>query len=249
MNITQEQEKIILELKERIEKASSEIDAVNSDNIQFIEFDDDKSPYKPFYPPMQENKYLRKLKEIIKDEKKEYSELVESIMREYDIRVAGAFRYRGFDDRVINLFASKSVSDFIEKLEIYVNALELWRDDEIDVFDETFMTEDFDSIEEANYIVKAYRIAPAWSDGYLEAVVKCETREEAGKVADFIYEKWGDFSVAGANINTEIEEVDSSTVQEIKDEMRADMTRLGEKDHDIDCCEVLDADDVLEDDE
>jgi len=227
VNITQEQEKEILELKEKIEEYATQISEVNPDNIDVVSD-------------------VEEMQEITKTKATEISA---SLIEKYEI----PFCYSQYvtataEEAFLKVLSSADIKQFIVALRNYESEMGWWTDNELDAFDDMERISDID-IDDANYIVKVYRIAPCWADGYLEAVVKCKTEEEAGKVADTVREKWGDFNIAGANVSTEIVKVNEETEREIKEEMRSDMTRLARNHHFIDSCEVLEASDVLELDE
>jgi len=234
--ITKEQIEKIEKIKEKIEKFAGQIYDVNSDNIESLSdfsYETDKT-------------YFEKMKEVMKEENRKISDLAVELVEKFDINVYGAFYYVGFVDKEMKIFESKTVEEFIENLEEYQKDLESWADDEIDCFDEAANITDID-LSDAEYIVKVYRIAPCWADGYLEAIIRCENEKQAEKVSEKVEEGWGDFGISGANVNTKIVKVDENTEREIKEEMRDDMTRLAKNNHLIDVCEVLDSDDVIDD--
>jgi len=117
-------EQKILELEEKIDELSADIEEVNEDNIQYIDVR---------YP----DKYYYLLTEVLDDEGKEISELAENILKKYGVVIPDALRYVGISEETINLFTARTVDEFIKSLEKYVDWLEEWRDAEVEAEEET----------------------------------------------------------------------------------------------------------------
>jgi hypothetical protein len=104
-----------------------------------------------------------------------------------------------------------------------------------------FVEDNIKSFElDTTYIVKVYRIYPAWADGQLEAIIKCKNEKEAKEVADYLQDM---------NIECKIEEVKKNTKEEILNRCVEDCFRLAKKHHDWKTLEIKSADEVLHEDE
>jgi hypothetical protein len=214
----------IEELRDEIEDYSSSIYEVNSDNV--LEVDPDDYPASEFALNMIQ-KYNITL----------YNDLVHSL-----------------DKEIENILKSENIHDFIKALDDYVSAIAEWAEGEEEQ-EEKYLKEEMiegkPDFSDANYIVKVWRRYPAWAEGQLEAVIKCKNRKEAEKVADYVWQHWGDFGIPGGNIGTKVYKVEDAgeIAKDILEELEEDTIRLSRKGHAPEKLKIMTAKEVFEGEE
>ena len=218
-NEEEKMREIIKELREIIEESVEKIKKYNADNISLIDDDDFESA----------------------------SEIVKKLVKEYNINL-----YYSLIKEPCSLFVllrSENEEEFLCNLEEYARDLESFAELEEQSFYQTEVRDNIDgSIEDisnAEYIVKVYQTHSSFSSTQLAIIVCCKSEDEAKKVADIIFETWGDYGIAGANVSVSIKQVDCETKKEILREYCEDMLHYYKNNHYIEHLRILNASEIL----
>jgi len=214
----------IEELRDQIEDYSYSIYEVNSDNVLEVDPDD--------YPA---------------------SEFALNMIQKYNITLYNDLIH-SLDEKIENILKSENMHDFIKALKEYVSEIAEWaeaEEEEEKEFIKEEMIEGKPDFSDAKYIVKVWRRFPVWGDGQLEAVIKCKSGREAEKVADYVWENWGDFGVPGGNMDVKVYRVKDAegAKKDILEEYEEDTIRLSNENHEPKRLKIMTAKEVFEGEE
>jgi len=210
----------INELITRIEVSAEKIKRYNKENISLLTEEE--------------------IKEEIKDATSEAIRLI----KEYEINLYCS-PFCDLSDSILNMLSSKNEEEFMRNLEAYASEMEGWEEQEEESFFDNdvirYIKGNINDIDNAEYIVKVYKIDPCWADGQLSAVILCKNNEEAEQVEKIVQR--------GANVNTKIEEVTQRTAEDILNEYADDLIRYSNKYHAIQDLKIYTYEDIMNDDE
>jgi hypothetical protein len=162
------------------------------------------------------------------------TELARKLIKEYNINLYYSLIKE--PSSIFQLLKSENEEEFLSNLEEYARDIESFAELEEKSFYETEVRDNVDGsiedIDNAEYIVKVYRIHPSFATAQISTIICCKSEDEARKVAD---------KIRRANINVSIKQVDCDTRKEILTEYCEDMLRYYKNNHNIEHLQIMSA--------